>query len=114
MTAHEYTERPASSSSTAFENRLAFAMRAGIDRAAPAPTWSGSRDMNNSVTEAITIGFTFLVKSRRPRMGAHVVRLESTGTLAHGMRAPQAIRCCAQRRAFNPQPRDTLDRGQKA
>src|SRR5262249_22228006 len=84
MTAQEYTDRPTRSASTALENGLALAISAGIDDAAPAPSWG-----NAASIEAVTIGFTFLVKSRRSatRRGPH--RWESACTLAHGMHAAQ-------------------------
>src|SRR6185369_19988 len=53
---------------------------------APAPI----RRVNAASIEAITIGFTFLVKSRRTARVRESHRGESACTLAHRVRVPQA------------------------
>jgi len=72
MTAHEYTDIPTSRPSTPLENGLACAMRPGMDAVPPPPICLRIEDVKKLATGAITIGFTFLVKSRRPTMGAGV------------------------------------------
>src|SRR5580765_3555537 len=79
-----------SSSSTAFENGLACAINPGIEEVPPPPNCRSNEVVTKLATGAITIGFTFLVKSRRPTSGAGVFAGRATAKLAQDVRSPQA------------------------